>query len=140
MSRITGLGMLGLALLSAAFTEPAPEPRPDYRARYYTMPGYWAETHPEGAEATRVGWLSGQVTPTPCPWWEYTAVPWQPVPWCMHTVIDARTTAGIADGSIYGLSYRYEGDSKTPTVTAYGTVPPHAAATWTAITVERGQP
>ena len=134
-------GLAALITLMAATMEPAPRPKPDYRARYYVMPGYYAEgSPPAGPEATRVGWQPGQVTPTPCPWWEYTAVPWQPVPWCMSPVIHATATAGVADGSIYGLEYVWEGDSKTPTVTSYGTVPPHAAATWTALTVERGLP
>ena len=136
--RVAGLGAV-IAMLAATM-EPAPPSRPDFSARYHVMPGYYAEGAPEGAEATRVGWQPGQVTPTPCPWWEYTADPWQPVPWCMSPVIDATHTAGVADGSIYGLNYHWDGESKTPTVTSYGTVPPHAAATWTALTLEEDGP
>jgi hypothetical protein len=92
--------------------------------------------------ASTAYWRAGTATtPTPChPWAEENLTPvpnsityrFAPCAEVAHhatwAAIDATETAGIIDGSVYGLHYSNGAPLWTPTIYAYGTVPPEVLA------------
>jgi hypothetical protein len=137
------VGVLGLALSQAVETapvQPSATPTPCEVNRIDVA-------HPErsqmltcsAADATATAYIMAVVTVTPCdPWDDKNLTPTGSNPlvapcgvvahdatWAAY---GATQTAGIIDGSNYGLHYSNAAPNWTPTIFAYGTVPPDVLA------------